>query len=188
MTHDFEKALKEVNEAEYERADYSVGLPEGYTVGISPAAYEAVQAALQAAIAAQNVAGVEWECFCDEAYYHLWAVRPVGDRSFNSQKLYHVQSKNEAESLRDLLNSSRLNAQSRQAVAGWLPIETLTEDDGFVLGWFPTVKRFGFICKNYMSQGIMEQAMLGSVIDGKKTHIATHWKPFDAAPDAGEVG
>ena len=46
---------------------------------------------------------VEWECFCDEAYYHKWAVRPKGDKSFSSQQLFHVGSKEEAEALRDTL-------------------------------------------------------------------------------------
>ena len=46
----------------------------------------------------------QWECFCDESYYHMWAVRPVGDRSFSSKKLFHVASKEDAESLCEFLN------------------------------------------------------------------------------------
>lgn len=45
-----------------------------------------------------------WETFCDIGYYDMWAVRQIGDRSFNSQRLFHVQSKEEGEALRDLLN------------------------------------------------------------------------------------
>ena len=47
-----------------------------------------------------------WESFCDPAYYDLWAVRPFGDQSFTSQRLFHVQSKGEAEALRDMLNGA----------------------------------------------------------------------------------
>lgn len=46
----------------------------------------------------------EWECFCDESYYDMWAVRPKGDRSFQSQQLFHLPSKEEAEALRDILS------------------------------------------------------------------------------------
>lgn len=45
-----------------------------------------------------------WEIFCDESYYGLWAVRQVGDKDFNSQELFHVMSKNEAEALANILN------------------------------------------------------------------------------------
>lgn len=44
-----------------------------------------------------------WECFCDESYYHLWAVREVGEKRWGH--CFHVQSKEEAEGLRDLLNT-----------------------------------------------------------------------------------
>lgn len=49
----------------------------------------------------------EWEYFCDKAYYDLWAVRPVIDRSFNSQYLFHVQSMGEAQALCGLLNTRK---------------------------------------------------------------------------------
>lgn len=48
---------------------------------------------------------MRWECFCDISYYDLWAVRPEGDRDFNSQYLFHVQNKDEAERLKDCLNA-----------------------------------------------------------------------------------
>jgi len=43
-----------------------------------------------------------WECFCDECYFGLWAVRPVGENRWGH--CFHVQTKEEAEGLRDLLN------------------------------------------------------------------------------------
>ncbi len=45
-----------------------------------------------------------WETFCDRCYYDMWAVRQIGDRDFNSQRLFHVPSQEEAIALRDLLN------------------------------------------------------------------------------------
>ena len=53
-----------------------------------------------------------WECFCDIGYFEMWAVRQIGDRSFNSQRLFHVPSKEEAEALRDLLNEMSMVAAS----------------------------------------------------------------------------
>ena len=44
----------------------------------------------------------KWECFCDESYYGLWAVREVGERRWGS--CFHVQTMAEGEGLRDLLN------------------------------------------------------------------------------------
>ncbi len=49
-----------------------------------------------------------WEFFCDESYFGLWAVRKVGDRDFNSQQLFHVQSKEEAMALSATLNGYEL--------------------------------------------------------------------------------
>jgi hypothetical protein len=46
----------------------------------------------------------KWEYFFDEAYFQLWAVRPVGDKDFNSKSLFHVVSKEEAERLCNTLN------------------------------------------------------------------------------------
>lgn len=46
-----------------------------------------------------------WETFCDESYYDMWAVRPKGDSSFISQKLFHVQTKEEADALCEELNT-----------------------------------------------------------------------------------
>ena len=52
----------------------------------------------------------KWECFYDECYYGLWAVREVGEKRWGH--CFHVQTKEESEGLRDLLNelSSKPNA------------------------------------------------------------------------------
>jgi hypothetical protein len=55
----------------------------------------------------------EWECYCDEWYYHLWRVRRKHERGFDHG--YHVQNKDEAEGLRDLLNQfERELAEARE--------------------------------------------------------------------------
>jgi len=51
-----------------------------------------------------------WECFCDECYFGLWAVRPVGENRWGH--CFHVQTKEEAEGLRDLLNELQEKANS----------------------------------------------------------------------------
>ncbi len=61
------------------------------------------------AAASLNMQGCRWEIFCDSSYYHLWAVRPENDRSFQSQKLFHVQSEAEAKALQAILNGINLS-------------------------------------------------------------------------------
>ena len=56
-----------------------------------------------------------WECFCDECYYGLWAVRPVGENRWGH--CFHVQTKEEAEGLRDLLNELQEKANAARQVS-----------------------------------------------------------------------
>ena len=51
-----------------------------------------------------------WECFCDECYYGLWAVRPVGENRWGH--CFHVQTREEGEGLRDLLNGLQEKANN----------------------------------------------------------------------------
>jgi hypothetical protein len=44
-----------------------------------------------------------YEAFEDAAYYHFWCVRPVGASVFGDG--FHIANRDEAERLRDLLNS-----------------------------------------------------------------------------------
>ena len=46
----------------------------------------------------------QWETFHDSSYYDMFAVRMKSDRCFNSQTLFHVPSKAEADALCDILN------------------------------------------------------------------------------------
>lgn len=43
----------------------------------------------------------QWECFCDESYYGMWAVRLP---SMKFEETFHLQNKDEAEGLVNLLN------------------------------------------------------------------------------------
>jgi hypothetical protein len=47
-----------------------------------------------------------WESFCDESYYGLWAVRPVGERRWGC--CFHLQAQEEAEGLARLLTSNQV--------------------------------------------------------------------------------
>lgn len=46
---------------------------------------------------------MEWEHFFDEEYYRMWAVRPK--HSLFPEKVFHVDSLDEAIGLADLLNT-----------------------------------------------------------------------------------
>lgn len=52
-----------------------------------------------------------WECFCDESYFGLWAVRIVGERRWGY--CYHVQTKDEAEGLMNTLNELEIRANGK---------------------------------------------------------------------------
>ncbi len=49
---------------------------------------------------------VEWEMFEDMCYYDMYAVRPVGDKAFDSPRLFHFSSFEDARACRDLLNKA----------------------------------------------------------------------------------
>lgn len=52
---------------------------------------------------------IEWEMFCDESYFGMWAVHPVGDKDFNSPRLFHVSTREDAIKLVGLLNSASVS-------------------------------------------------------------------------------
>ncbi len=47
-----------------------------------------------------------WEYFCDESYYHLWAVRRKTETAFGQG--FHVQNEEEAKGLTELLNTNQV--------------------------------------------------------------------------------
>lgn len=51
---------------------------------------------------------MKWEMFLDHSYYDMYAVRPEGDKDFNSRRTFHFQLKTEAERLLNYLNSIRI--------------------------------------------------------------------------------
>lgn len=48
------------------------------------------------------MAARKWEIFFDHGYYDLWAVRPVGDKSFSSELLFHFNRREDAEAFKAL--------------------------------------------------------------------------------------
>lgn len=50
---------------------------------------------------------MKFEWFLDESYFGLYAVRPEGDKDFNSELLFHVVTKDDAERLSHYLNSQK---------------------------------------------------------------------------------
>ncbi len=49
---------------------------------------------------------VKWEMFVDVCFYEYWAVRPVGDKDFNSPRLFHFSEKEDAEKFKELIEKS----------------------------------------------------------------------------------
>ena len=45
----------------------------------------------------------KWELFCDDSYYHLFCVRPLGDPTFDSLDSHHFVLMSEAEAFRDAM-------------------------------------------------------------------------------------
>ena len=45
---------------------------------------------------------MKWEIFNDDSYYNMWAVRPVGDKDFNSPRLFYFAKKVDAEAFKEL--------------------------------------------------------------------------------------
>ena len=44
--------------------------------------------------------------FFDDCYFDLWAVRPVGDRDFNSPQLFHFEKKEDAKEFLKIVEKS----------------------------------------------------------------------------------
>lgn len=51
---------------------------------------------------------MKWEYYLDYGYYDMWAVRPEGDEDFNSPRLFHVNTMDEATRLVELLNNAKM--------------------------------------------------------------------------------
>jgi hypothetical protein len=49
---------------------------------------------------------VKWEVFQDKTYFDFWAVRPIGDKNFNSPRLFHFANEEDAEQFKRLVELS----------------------------------------------------------------------------------
>ena len=49
---------------------------------------------------------VRWEVFLDVSNYCMWGVRPVGDKDFNSPRLFDFVDKEDAEKFKKLVEKS----------------------------------------------------------------------------------
>lgn len=49
---------------------------------------------------------VKWEVFCDKSYFDMWAVRPVGDKFFDSPRLFHFMDMADAQQFKVLVDKS----------------------------------------------------------------------------------
>lgn len=54
----------------------------------------------------QKLEDDRWELFFDTSFYHMWAVRPVGDENFDSPHLFHFAKKEDAEKFKELIETS----------------------------------------------------------------------------------
>lgn len=50
---------------------------------------------------------MKYEIFEDFSYYNMWVVRPVGDRDFNSPRLFHFALKKDADKFKDLIEQAK---------------------------------------------------------------------------------
>jgi hypothetical protein len=49
---------------------------------------------------------MKYEMFLDESYFHMWVVRPEGDKNFNSPRLFHFESQKDAEEFKELIEKA----------------------------------------------------------------------------------
>ncbi len=94
----------------------------------------------------------QWECFCDEAYYHKWAVRDKMDKSFYS--VVHVGTIEEAEFLVSALNEKealegRYNAQEKVIEQANLH---LTAAVSGIIGYTSSLKEGDVVTKAYIER------------------------------------
>jgi hypothetical protein len=61
-----------------------------------------------------------WEVFIDNSYYEMWAVRPKGDRDFNSPRLFHFALEEDALKFKELAEIAFMA----------IPVTPQTEENG----------------------------------------------------------
>lgn len=127
----------------------------------------------------------QWECFCDESYYHQWAVREIGEKRWGHS--FHVPSKEEAEGLRDLLNT-RPKRESVTQAGQWLPIETAPRcvpSDGPDNGLRPVIVTRHPVKGRYYPMAIARLTSAGWIAGTTGTPLwfePTHWTDLPVPP------
>jgi hypothetical protein len=160
MTNDFEKALAEMpNPFGNETVeDFRTAALKWFGVN-----YVTIINALQAAIAAQNVAGVEG---LDHAIKEADIAHTQGMLEYDGKAKVHVNC------LWVILKAARLHAQSRQAVAeGWklVPVEPTND------------------MLKAVEAGTIQNASFSDAILRNEMYLNVYRKMLSAAPDVGEV-
>lgn len=51
---------------------------------------------------------VEWELFMDSSFYDMFAVRQVGDKDFNSPRLFHFDKLEDAKLFKELIEKAHI--------------------------------------------------------------------------------
>jgi hypothetical protein len=51
---------------------------------------------------------IKWEIFMDDVLYGMWAVRPVGDKDFNSPRLFHFVKEQDAKQFKELAEKAHI--------------------------------------------------------------------------------
>jgi len=49
----------------------------------------------------------DYEMFCDATYYHMWCVRNINDKRFNSPTSFHFVNKEDAEDFKRLIEIAK---------------------------------------------------------------------------------
>lgn len=65
-----------------------------------------------------QMGNIEWETYPDPSFYDMFAVRPVGDRSFNSPRLFHFVLKKEADDFLDLVRKAHVSIPAKEIKDG----------------------------------------------------------------------
>lgn len=61
----------------------------------------------------KNKYNVKWEVFMDFNFFEMWGVRPVGDKDYNSPRLFHFVFREDADALQVLLNKAHCAVPNR---------------------------------------------------------------------------
>lgn len=80
----------------------------------------------------------KWELFSDSSYYDMFAVRPVGDKDFDSPRLFHFGNMDDAKRFKELVEKAFISVPSEPKPEPDLDKRLLDDAkaDGFIIEWF----------------------------------------------------